>query len=450
MWSYFLFLLVCVITCGFGFFITSLTKQRLSTLEQVSVGLIVGIAGWALLLYGFAWINVRNMSFVLVILGSIVGWWKYKALFKSKIVFDWIAIGIIFFGVMGQLFLVAPSGLMYTNGVRFYGVNAHDGMWHVTLMESLQNPFPPELPTYAGVSLKGYHYLIDLWGSELLRIFHIPAADLTFRWFPLLFAINTGLGSYAFLKRISKTRTAHYLGLFSLYFAGSFGYILSLIGHHDHAWETAFWAQQSISTFINLPLGASFALVAITLLLMQIYFKEEHISTLWLASLLVGVSLPIKAYGGVLIVGGFCFVLGIYSLVRRQLSVLGPMLFSIILTGLFMFPQFQPGKQSFLFQPGWFLKTMMETPDRVNYPLWELQRQTYALHHNSLRLIEYWTIAFGIFLVGNMGVRTIGFWAMRKQSYLILFMEVVVVTGIALPMLLLQTGVVWNAIQFVY
>jgi len=450
MLSLILFIVVCIIVVGFGLLIISPAQRWFTPLEQWVIGAVIGMAAWALLVYGFAWINLKTVSFVIAVMASIFGWWKNRSLLKTKYVVDWIAGGIIVLGIVGQLFLVAPSGFTYNDGIRFYGVNAHDGMWHVTLMESLSHTFPPELPTYSGIPLKGYHYVIDLWGSELARVFQIPAVDLTFRWFPLLFSLITGLGSYAFLRRITKTKTAVYVGLFLMYFAGSFGYVLSIIGHQRHAGETAFWAQQSISTFINLPLGASFALVVVTLLLLHIYFKEEQISLLWLASLLIGISLPVKAYGGVLMVGGFCFILMIYGFIKRRPAVFGPMMFSVLLTLLFVLPQLQPGKPSFLIQPGWFLKTMMESPDHVNYPLWELQRQTYAAHNNYPRIIEYWMIAFGIFFVGNMGARTIGLLAYKKRSFTILFMWIVMVTSIAIPTLLLQTGIVWNAIQFVY
>jgi hypothetical protein len=270
------FSIACVVFIGFGLFVASSALKHLSVLERWIVTIASGIAVWALLIYGFSWIHLRWLSLLLVVGGSVMGWRKWgRHLLKGPLRIDWILAAIVMTGVISQLFLVFPSGLVFEDGMRFYGVNAHDGMWHVTLMEILQQPFPPEMPTYAGVELKGYHFLADLWGSELARVFAIPPVDLTFRWLPGLFSLLSGLSLFALLRRITKSKVAAYFGVFLTYAAGSLGYALSLMGNQTHSWETAFWAQQSVSTFINLPLGVSFAILPVILLLLTVYFDSK-------------------------------------------------------------------------------------------------------------------------------------------------------------------------------
>jgi hypothetical protein len=454
------FSLVSIIFIGFGLFIVSSALKHLTVLERWLVAITVGIIAWALLLYGLSWIDLRWLSLALVVGGSLAGWlkWRYQ-LFDGVYRIDRILAAIIVVGVIAQLYLVFPNGLLFEDGLRFYGINAHDGMWHVTLMETLQRPFPPQMPTYAGVGLKGYHFLIDLWGSELARVFAISPVDLTFRWFPVLFSVLSGLSVFALLRRITKRRISAYFGVFLTYAAGSLGYALSLVGNQSHWWETAFWAQQSITTFINLPLGVSFAILPVILLLTTIYFESKKDSKLlWIAALLVGSMISIKAYGGVLTAVGFVFVLTLYGLMSKKLAVLGPILLSLMIAGLLLISQLQPGNGSFIWQPGWFLKTMMESADRVHYPIWELQRQTYVSQNNIPRLIQLWLLAFVAFFVGNMGIRIIGFVpviregiaARKRYSFVTAFMLVIVILGIVLPMLVLQKGVLWNSIQFIY
>jgi hypothetical protein len=168
--------------------------------------------------------------------------------------------------------------------------------------------------------------------------------------------------------------------------------------------------------------------------------------------------ISIKAYGGVLTVAAFASTLMLYGFFSKKLVVWRPIVLSLLISGLLLVSQLQPGSGSFIWQPGWFLKTMMESADRVNYPTWELQRQTYVFEHNIPRLIQLWLTAFLVFFIGNMGIRIFGLVSVIRDtlmvrklfSYVTLFMLVIVVLGALLPLLLLQKGVVWNSIQFIY
>lgn len=448
--SWLLFLLVTLICISLGLFFLGLVQAKLTKLELVVVSLVTGITFWALLLYLTALIHLRWLSLVIVVLLSLFGLIRHRSHFKCHLSLKpWWLILTVAIGVAGQLFLVAPSGWNYPDGIRFYGVNTHDAMWHVTLMNALSRPFPIETPTFSGEPLKGYHFLIDLLGGEWTSVFHLSALDLVFRQLPFLFAVISGLGIYAVIKRLTQSQLAQFVGVFLTYFGGSLGFI---VGNG----ETAFWAQQSISTFINLPLATSFAVITGLLILMLAWIKQSNHKILWIMALLSGSLLGIKAYGGVVVLGAFAGSVGLYALIKRKILLIGPVVLAGTITLLLLLTTTDLHRSSFIFEPGWFLKTMMEAPDRVNFPRWELLRQTYLMDHNYPRLAWLWISAFGIFLLGNLGSRIIGLLYPIKMKEIktywpiYLFLVLMFGAGVLMPILFIQSGVVWNAIQFFY
>jgi hypothetical protein len=97
---------------------------------------------------------------------------------------------------------------------------------------------------------------------------------------------------------------------------------------------------------------------------------------------------------------------------------------------------------------------MMEAPDRLRTPEWELLRQMYIQKGNWPRLVQLWTKALLIFLAGNLATRIVGVASWIKSSknsgWLLSLMLLLALIGLLLCLLLLQRGVVWNTIQFFY
>lgn len=453
-----LFALAILIFAGIGWLLLNWLPVKLSTPERYLIAISGGIVVWSLCSYLSAWIGLRPIFGYGLILVSIIGWWQYR---KNQFprarmpVPKWV-LGLIVLGVAGQLYLTFPSGLLYQDGLRFYGVNAHDGMWHVALMQTLKQPFPAEMPTYAAQKLLGYHYLIDLTGSDLAWIFYLSPLWLVFRLFPLFFATMTGLTIYALIVRLTTSRVAAGIGIFLTYFGGSFGYMLPWFLPGRSWSESTFWTQQSITTFINLPLGASFAFTAIVLLLITIWVQEKFpMRVILFTALMTGMSVAIKAHGGLLLITAFVILMLGHNIKIKKYFQLGPLLIAVGLFSILTLNQLKPGTKSLIFEPGWFLKTMMEASDRVGNIEWELKRQTYVYQHNYPRLIEWWLKAGVIFLLGNLGIRTLGLLVIGRKrtsamNYALGFSGIVALLGFLLPLLFLQNGIVWNTIQFFY
>ncbi len=120
------------------------------------------------------------------------------------------------------------------------------------------------------------------------------------------------------------------------------------------------------------------------------------------------------------------------------------------------------GAEGFLlFVPWWFVRTMVVAGNRLDWIDLEHKRQFYLAQggiRGFLRVMQFEGMAFLIFLVGNMGFRIIGFIEIFrkyiygfKKTYLNPFdvaLLVTMLTGLIIPMLFVQKGIIYNNIQF--
>jgi hypothetical protein len=169
-----------------------------------------------------------------------------------------------------------------------------------------------------------------------------------------------------------------------------------------------------------------------------------------------GVTIEFKVYGGLILLGSL-LVLGIYELIfKKRYQII--LLFGIVLTvsSLLYFPNASGTGSFIIFQPWWFIRTMVV----VNLGLldWELRRQTYlsiGRFTSYLRVIQLEGTAFLIYLFGNLGMRVVGFIKIvrdfvsgKVKKSMNVFVYTAAFTAFVVPLLFLQKGVVYNSIQF--
>jgi hypothetical protein len=175
-----------------------------------------------------------------------------------------------------------------------------------------------------------------------------------------------------------------------------------------------------------------------------------------LAGLLGGITIEFKVYGGLILLGSL-LTLGIYEILfKKKYQVL--MLFGLVLiiSSLLYFPNSSESQGFIIFQPWWFVRTMVV----VNLGLldWELRRQTYlsiGRFTSYLRIIQLEGTAFLIYLFGNLGMRAVGFVKLINdlikgniKKSINVFIYTAAFIAFVIPLLFLQKGVVYNSIQF--
>ncbi|MEK9201180.1 MAG: hypothetical protein AAB909_04380 [Patescibacteria group bacterium] len=334
---------------------------------------------------------------------------------------------LILIGTLTWSITMIKSGLVYDFGMGFWGANGHDGIWHVALIESLSRG-TLDMPILAGETLKNYHYGFDILVAGLHVITRIPAVNLYFQVIPPIFALAIGLLTY----KLTKNNWA----VFFVYFGGSWAWILG-------KGESAFWSQQALTTLINPP----FALSIICLLVMLMLLRKKHYL---LASLVFAILPHVKIYAGLLALVGL-----IVATVKDKKIII------TLLVGLALYfisnPQVLTYQSQLIWQPGWFLETMMAVSDRINWPRYYSALINYRLDHNWPKLALAYFVAFLIFWFGNMGTRFVKeifilkkLKSFRDLSSQDLFIWTVIIAGGVVPMFFLQKGTAWNTIQFFY
>jgi len=169
---------------------------------------------------------------------------------------------------------------------------------------------------------------------------------------------------------------------------------------------------------------------------------------------LVGTLAEFKVYAAIVVLGALVLA-GIWQFLKeRKTQILLLTVLSGILAAILYLPN-SSGSVSFLiFQPWWYIRTMIVEPSRLNLVDWELRRQTYVYEHNWKRVIFLEGLGFLIFFFGNLGMRFVGLWDSFKfvkssfKNYFNLIFILIIPISVVLPLLFLQKGVASNTSQF--
>ena len=355
---------------------------------------------------------------------------------------------------------MVKSGIIYPFGMGFWGPNGHDGIWHIALINHLSQ-VSLEMPIYAGEQIKNYHIGFDLLLAVIHKLTQIPAHTLYFQILPPILAVAIGWLTYKFVLLWRDSKIQAWWATFFVYFAGDFGWVLTLARGDGFGGESLFWAQQAVSMLINPPFAASLAILLFGMILLlklhsPITNHQSLITILALSILVFGVLVEIKVYAGILALAGLGSA-GLYTLLRNRKSHL---LFICVLSGVVSWLLFLPlnsaSKGLIVFQPFWFLETMMAVSDRVGWDRFYEALMNYKTGNVWIKLIPAYLAAFLIFFIGNMGTRIIGLWGIFKNkkwrdfSEIDIFLLTIALAGTILPMVVLQSGTPWNTIQFFY
>ncbi len=162
----------------------------------------------------------------------------------------------------------------------------------------------------------------------------------------------------------------------------------------------------------------------------------------------------IKVYAGLIILATLLLI-GIWQLIRKQdRSILLVFFISLIFSLLVYLPSSKATADFMVFEPWWFIRTMVQAPDRLNWPTLELRRQTYALIDDFISLFFLEAFVFMIFVMGNLGVRLIGFLSFGKRVFkgelIDRFLILACLVAFLPPIFFVQKAVPWNSIQFFY
>lgn len=374
-----------------------------------------------------------------------------KILFKYK--------GFLILVILGSLLwslTMVKSGWLYGFGFGFWGPNGHDGVWHLAIINQLsKGNF--QMPVYAGEFIANYHIGFDFVVAMLHKISALSVVVLYFQIMPILMSVAIGLFVYFFVLAWKKSTLVAFWSTFFVYFGGSWGWLVGFFRTGKFGGESMFWAQQSVSTLINPPFAMSLVIIFGGLYILQKYVSTREKRYAILSTFLFGILIQIKVYAGILVIGGL-FVAGFYEFVVKRNGIWLFKIFSgtLILSLLLFLPMNAFSGSSIVFKPFWFLETMMQISDRVNWQRFGEAMVNYRLGNVWWKAIPAYIFSFVVFWYGNMGTRLISEFYIakrfveRKIEWLDLFIFSVVFAGGLIPLFFVQKGTPWNTIQFFY
>jgi len=352
------------------------------------------------------------------------------------------AVALILVGSLTWSLTMVKSGWVYPFGLGFWGANGHDGIWHIAVIESLSRG-TLAMPVFSGAGLQNYHIGFDLLLASFHKLTQIPTVNLYFQIIPPILAVLVGLLTYKFVFEWTRSEKSALWSTFFVYFGGSMGWIIG-------RGESAFWSTQAVSTLINPP----FALSLIFILLGLIFLLKKK---LILASICFGILIEVKAYAGILVLGAL-LVTGLHRIIKdKKYDLLLLFLGSLIISLILYLPLNKNSGGLIVWQPFWFLETMMGLSDRVGWDKFFSAMSTYKSGHIWIKAIPAYIAAFVIFWIGNMGTRIfkeILIWKWFKNlkdvSWIEVFIASIIIAGGVIPTFFLQKGTPWNTIQFFY
>ncbi len=343
------------------------------------------------------------------------------------------------------------SGLVTPTGMGFWGASGHDGVWHIALANQLTQ-FPFKNPVFSGTFLQNYHFGFDLLMAFINLETGISLKNLYFQILPPIFAFLIGFLTYKFVKLLTKSKKSAFWSAFFVYFGGGLGWLVTFLRNGKFDGESMFWSHQAISTLVNPPFALSLIFILSGLIFLLKYKKNNKPYLLILSSIFFGLLIEIKVYAGILVLAGL-FISSLWRVFKeKKKDILFVFLISLTIS-LFLFFEFgSKNPQSLIvFQPFWFLETMMGLSDRLGWIKFHSAMTTYRMGGIWIKAILAYGVAFMIFILGNTGTRILFIKeAFKKYDSTKVFMLSVILTGIIIPTFFLQKGTPWNTIQFFY
>ncbi len=398
---------------------------------------ILGFVIWAYQGYIFGSIGMRWLSYVylgVIFCGLLFFRKKIK---KTMSIFevvrmlpsvDKIVFILICFGLVIQMIPVFGSGILYPEGVRFFGVNSRDGIMHMAYIQSISEHFPPLEPGAVGLKIVNYHYWSDLVVADLVRIWHLPITHLFFQLLPIYISLLTGITMYSIVRIWGGSRRTSFLALFFLYCGGEATYIFMLIFHKSFGFYTPS-IDNGVGQFLNMP-NASAKMVFLGSFIPLYYWittKEKKwgiLSIIFFASLI-----GFKVYYGLFALLGFFFLsFGelannlFLTLRERQITMIKMserigyqflLLSILLLTTLFIYIPVNGKAGGLFFAPLEWPKIFLGAGG-IDLNDWWLRKQVYEQARSFKGLFLIHTIAIVIGLLCIHGTRLIGFFSSKK------------------------------------
>lgn len=371
------------------------------------------------------------------------------------------------------VFLIVSLSFIVTNGLYncWFGTcgvtvgqwHMHDAFWHISMAKIAFQTWPFSHPFFAGETVFGYNYLIDLILFGLTKIGISPFIGF-FQVLPVAIALTYTTTVVWYVGKFTRNHSEQNATAFFLFFGNSLAYLATLYAQHTFFYASlrGFPVVTSIQpTMMFLNLQYALSLVGILLALSIFRTSLQARSVLYLGLLTFAVS-GLKFYGGIvlmLVMGG---MIGL-RLIRRdhprlRIAQLAFMTLGILLARALFYSNAGSDGFPFAFWPLALPHVLIDDPVLFNNHSWTLARY-FLYEHGGWRSPRLLALeGFTVFLLAIMnfgtrllGLALLGIKKLRMQLHGDDIITILVIIGtFAMPVFFVQDGGWFNTMQFLY
>src|SRR3989344_4922764 len=447
-----------------GTFILNLLKINFSKIDNLAPSLILGILFYSLtaLLFIKVGFSYQAIFLILLIFNFTYFYINRKVKLHNLLIYarryTLLFVLILLIAIL-QATVHLRSGLFRDGNLEFTGdtQGVHDPMHHLALIAEIRSHFPFQNPSVAGEPLANYHFFADLLIASILETFPaINTLDLYFRIFPIFISIFFSLSIYSLASSLTKKEWVKILAVVLVTLGNNAAYLLPIL-KINAPWSLGTFMLNQPFDFIFNPhnyIAYSFFLVGAKFLIDEDAYRKSK--KLILAGIILASSFLFKVYAAAVGLAAFSILTAYKVLIKKRFSLLFPFFISVIIAFFIYSVMISDSKSGLYFIPGWSLAQMVESPDRLNIVDWTLKLQHYQLKNNIPRQIQIYTQEVLVFVFGNLGTRSIGFFYIlyvflkkpfKQSAGNILFLSAIV-TSLAIPLLFNQVGSPFDIFQF--
>lgn len=348
-------------------------------------------------------------------------------------------------------------GCVQNNCGFIVGTNFRDGIWFQAVAATSFKTFPFQMPNYAGESLRGYHYLPNLF-AYILSLGGIPIAITFYKLIPIAYMTGMTILAIKLARAIQDKVLFVSIFLFSLFFGMHLSLVTSLY-HYGEIRNGALINTFQATRILESP-HVALALLGLFYVVWKLYTKRLSRVDYVLNALLIFVTLGTKFYVAFTLI----LILSIYELIilirsKKLLPLIKHgLLYGVsALCAIFVFyDPFSVSKSGsiFVFSPFSTVHHLIETPDLFYSQSMVLAR--YFLYEAgwSPRLVLIELFSVFLFVVYYFGTRVLSFLYFLNPTNLKKFKPVEIAIGIStlisilVSVLFIQKGDWYNPIQF--
>jgi len=340
-WSFPRFVIAVMVVVYFpGKLLLDAARLSLSPLEDLALALVLGMVVSSLIFWGTAFLSLANL-FVLWPLAATAAYFCRRAKIWSRVRHSRFSVNLSHFLLLG----VITAGLLPMAALPMYYRNlallpegamsfkmVRDSVFHLSIAQELTLSVPPQVPFLAGQPLN-YHYAMDLLAAMLSRTAWLSIPDLTVRFLPTLFLVETVLAVFAFSRAWLKSSWGAVITSFLVILGEDFSFIPGLLHRSRATWSVEYFGVPTTYSLYSMnPMLPALAVLFAGLFCLLRFSRENGRAWLMLTALLFAALTEYKVFSAVHVLLALAVTALVYLLLHRDAASLRVLLLTSLLT----------------------------------------------------------------------------------------------------------------------